>query len=224
MASDNEKINESIGCLWKYEDRFPCLKPKENTPLYRKCVVEIYCVPLVENPLSLQQFTWDHALTHTHQNPFFVFSLHNYRIIASVFLTQQGVFNHWNCEITDWDGMGWSAEDSIITHSCPPLWWMNRQEGGSVSAGTIPPRSASPQPALGLYRDSTKAPTHLTHCGHGHKESLPVSENRTQLTVLLQAYWSIVSLTRWIQSDNYFFSIKKAYTLYWLWLMGLKVN
>lgn len=64
---------------------------------------------------------------------------------------------------------------------------------------------------------------YLTLCGHGHKESLPVSENRTQLTVLLQAYWNIVSLTRWIQSDNYFISIrKKKATLYidcvwWAW-------
>lgn len=33
--------------------------------------------------------------------------------------------------------------------------------------------------------------------------------NRTQLTALLRAYWNIVSLTRWIQSDNYFIWIKK---------------
>lgn len=104
----------------------------------------------------LQWFTWAQSLL----TPFLVFWLHNYRIIASLYLTQQGVLNHWNREITDWDGMiCWSQRYYRLL---PPLWWENRQEGGRVSAGRSSSTLHQPTACSCVYTEtSTKAPTHI---------------------------------------------------------------
>ena len=53
--------------------------------------------------------------------PFLIFWLRNYRIIASLYLTQQGVLKHWNREITGCDGMTcWSQ---LYYQLLLPLWW-----------------------------------------------------------------------------------------------------
>lgn len=93
-----------------------------------------------------QWFKWAHSLL----TQFLVFWLHNYRIIASLYLTQQGVLNHWNHEITDWDGMICCSQHYFWL--LPSLWWENRQEGGERGGdclqGEAVARSTSPQPVL----------------------------------------------------------------------------
>lgn len=98
-------------------------------------------LPYVENQAScphpffflLQWFTWAHSLL----TQFRVFWLHNYRIIASLYLTQQGVLNHWNHEITDWDGM-----------ICRRQQYYQLSDGRERLQGEAPARSTSPQPVL----------------------------------------------------------------------------
>lgn len=92
--------------------------------------------------------------------PFLVFWLHNYRIIASLYFTQQGVLNNWKREITDWDGMiCWSQRYYQLL---PPLWWENRQEGGRVSAERSACMLHQSTACSCVYTEtSTKAPTHI---------------------------------------------------------------
>lgn len=117
----------------------------------------MWTTSLVFSPAFLSQwFTGAHSLL----TPFLVFWLHNYRIIASLYLTQQGVLNHWNREITDWDGMiCWSQRYYRLL---PPLWWENRQEGGRVSAGRSTSTLHQSTACSCVYTEtSTKAPTHI---------------------------------------------------------------
>lgn len=108
----------------------------------------------------LQWFKWAHSLL----TQFLVFWLHNYRIIASLYLTQQGVLNHWNHEITDWDGMICCSQRYYWL--LPPLWWENRQEGKRererVSAGGSTSTLHQSTACSCVYTETiTKAPTHI---------------------------------------------------------------
>lgn len=141
------------GCFsggWLFLSLFHCfLKLRLSGVFVAYSTRRQWLIPYVDNQACFfthflsRWFTRAHSLS----TPFLVVWLHNYRIIASLYLTQQGVLNHWNREITDWDGMiCWSQRYYQIL---PPLWWEERQEGGRVSAGReAPARSTSPQPVL----------------------------------------------------------------------------
>lgn len=142
-------------------------------------------LPYVENQASfphpfflLQWFPWAHSLL----TQFRVFWLHNYRIIASLYLTQQGVLNHWNHEITDWDGMICCSQQS---HRLSDGRIDRRERKGERLQGEARARSTSPQPVLvsTQRRSQRPQPRFDALWPWTQGERPPVSENRTQLTV-----------------------------------------
>lgn len=72
------------------------------------------------------------------------YNYHNYRIITWLQLTQQGVLNQWNHEITDWDGMICCSQQHHWL-----FWWQRGRKcvkGRACLEGSALTHSTSPQP------------------------------------------------------------------------------